>query len=910
MTNESNSRKNWALLVGINAYNSSPLNFCVNDMEAIENRLLQIGFSREKVLRLTWTGNEEIPPTRNTIQNAIRHVCKHAQHGDFISIFLSGHGCQFGDTPYYCALDVTLEIDWIYKQLRESKAQFKLIVVDACRNINHILPSHIEAITANQMRSHGTRSAALAADLVQLREPPPGVALLSSCADGEVSLEVGKLQHGVFTHFFLEGLTGKADADKDGVISFLELCSYVINKTRDFTENEPGISKIQTPYIKGDFTDFPFARVVASPSKVRATEVANPSGTNTRNISTPNPLNQMTNPWELSESEFAKRLGPDATSQPTFTIPQGTRVLMSENGIYLGEASIGTFTPQTFWEKLKGLFKSEQQKKQISVVLVRQEDVPLELNLPHLLTADDRCVDVAVSFVVQINDIASFVKNLFGSRRLLSSSDMEKTVGVIISQGLRETVKRLSSETLDSPETRDCLITGIKEAVNNSLLGRYGIDLADIHLVEIYNKEKESLRGIQRDERENDLAVLAAHVKLDRKEADIALDLRRNQLRKDIRKVTQSDQFDDIKSKEDFEAFLLQIDKQKLLRDDEKHELTTLFESKKHDREAARDFIARKLELDRTAELDRLQAELEHAQKAKTIQYEMELARLTDDESSRLWIQTLENEAKRMELAHQEAVKNRQRTWELNVKNMPYMRAEEWDELLHKQKIARQESEFKEEDAARKVRIARIEDEYAIEQKRREHGLGKEIAEDQYAMNKRVQDDQMSALERMQEMNRKRDEAEAELRLKTEAQRHQQKTEELKVRATMSTEALIATADKDNAAALANVEMSKHESQAQSKMREGAAQRERELQEKRLQDAQASNAATLAAIQNITGQAFGAMGQVAGRPVQAQDSANSVPVQNVQNAVRVCTHCRAENKDSSAKFCANCGKEL
>ena len=922
MPNESNSqRKNWAVLVGVDDYKQAPLPGSVNNMMAIEASLLEIGFSKENIFSLVSGVNENRLPTYDNILRDIRRVCQSADTGDFISVFLSGHGCQIAETSFFQPTDVgnanqqLLRIDRIYKELGASKAQFKLLVIEACRSSP--FGEHVSM----------SRSCALVADLGHLPTPPPGIAVLSSCAAGEVSWQMGDPINGIFFRFFLEGLTGKADANKDRVITFLELCTYVINKTKTFTkrvaEHRPSLKlSVQTPYIKGDFTDFVFTRKY---SKRRSWKEFWSSlnlqfiTMNPHNLSTLNSNNEtMTDKWNLSENEFAKRLGPEDVTDNTFSVPLGTRALVMADGNYLGEVPAGKYTPQTppapsqneglsLIRKVWGFFFGQQSKaeKEIEVhaVLVRQEDVPMERNIPNLLTADDRLVEIAVRVVVQIKDIASFAKNLFGSRRLYSIGEIEKTCLLIISQGLRETIKHLNSESLESPDARDILITGIKEAIHNSLLGRYGIDLADIHVAEIYNKEKESLRGIQRDERENDLAVLAAHVELDREEADIALTLRRCQLRKDMEKVTQSDDFDKIKSSEDFETFIWQIDKQNLLREDEKHELKTLFDSKKHDREAARDFIARKLELDRNTELDRLQAEIEHAQKAKTIQYEMELARLTDDESSRLWIQTLENEAKRMELAYRNQSQKMQKEHELNAKNMTFIRSEEWENLLQRQKTTRLQGEIDEETAARKIRLQRIEAEYAEEaaarevrtkritdtyddeQKRREHALDKEVKIDEYDLEKKKKDDEDA---RQRETMR---EQSAQLR-EMRKQRYEHDESKMKHRL-----------DVLNVEAQRDIELSKNESQAQIALREEAAQRERELQKQLLENAQAANTATLETIKEITGQAFGAMGQGTGRPGLTQGNAPATV------RVIICNSCRTENQHT-AKFCAGCGKEL
>ena len=942
MTKESNSRKNWAVLVGVNDYGhpDSNLRCCVNDMKVVENYLLQTGFSQDNVRRLTCDAeNDRNLPTYSNIEREILAVCEAAGSDDFIAVFLSGHGCQHGDAPQFeLPGRESISIDKIFRALGACRAKFKLLVVDACRSIRHLQL----AVPGQSFRS---RSSVLATDLGQLRDPPPGIVLISSCADGEVSWESGG--HGVFTRCFLEGLTGKADLDKDGIISFMELCKYTVNETTSRAkivyeawakENPEGAihlkKKTQTPYIKGEYTDFPFARSFARPP-----EASSSPGTHSRSISTPNPINnQMTDKWNLFDGEFAKRLGPDDVSNNTFSIPLGTRALVIENGIYLGEVPMGKYTPASPPSSNGGIlgwfskFFGKEKKAEVHAVLVRQEDVPFELTLPRLLTTDDRSVDVTVRFVVQIKNITSFVQNLFGSRQLLSIREIEKTTSLIIAQGLRETIKRLSSESLDSPNVRDTLITGIQEAVHNSLLGRYGIDCADIHVAEIENEEKKELRKIQRDERENDLAVLAAHVELERSEADIALELRRNQVRKETRDVVMSDKFDEIKTAEEFKAFRLEIDKQNLLREDEWHELTTLFEAKKSDRKAARDLIARKLELDRNAELDQLKASIEHAQKVKTIQFEIELA----GAEAGKWRETLKSEIAKLEHDFQKRMTQADQDREFAVKQLKYLHSEEWDKLLQQQKTKRLEEEIAEQSATAKVRRERITDEYELEKKRREDLYTDEQKRRERAFDKEVMDEERVERRTDEDREEAKDKRKADAvleaykikhqqELEAQAQKNRQELDLINAKATLNTDALIATSSNPEIArALADVEKSKNESQVQSATREEmerreqeSAQRERELQDQRVRDAQAANT-TLSdqfsqfsdKFTQLTGQAFGAIGQFSGQPATpTQPTPGNAGTANppVQRVI-VCVQCRAENQPGT-RFCPNCGKE-
>jgi uncharacterized caspase-like protein len=54
-----------------------------------------------------------------------------------------------------------------------------------------------------------------------------GRVILTASGANEVSAEKPEIQHGVFTYHLLEGLKGKTDTDKDGVITVDEAYAYV-----------------------------------------------------------------------------------------------------------------------------------------------------------------------------------------------------------------------------------------------------------------------------------------------------------------------------------------------------------------------------------------------------------------------------------------------------------------------------------------------------------------------------------------------------------------------------------------------------------------------------------------------------------------------------------------------------------
>ncbi|MCP4298746.1 MAG: hypothetical protein GY786_24450, partial [Proteobacteria bacterium] len=54
-----------------------------------------------------------------------------------------------------------------------------------------------------------------------------GTVIITASGANEVSMESDEFEHGIFTYFLLEGLKGKADIDRDGLITVDELYRFV-----------------------------------------------------------------------------------------------------------------------------------------------------------------------------------------------------------------------------------------------------------------------------------------------------------------------------------------------------------------------------------------------------------------------------------------------------------------------------------------------------------------------------------------------------------------------------------------------------------------------------------------------------------------------------------------------------------
>ena len=243
----------FAFLVAVNDYAEVPNLHCtVNDAKALQKQLLKMEFSNENIRMLTSEESQlRNRPNKRNIERQFNELLKKVKTGDWVFVFLSGHGTQIPDTPgsYFCPEDVnlkdlentTVSIDKMMNQLSESPASFRWMIVDACRDEN------------SSKSIFGQKS------LQAVSNPPANVSLIQSCQPGEFSYEGGNgaardIENGFFTKSLLEAFTLKSDADEDGNITFSEMFQYITKRTDELARKY--CKQPQVPMFTGQTMDF------------------------------------------------------------------------------------------------------------------------------------------------------------------------------------------------------------------------------------------------------------------------------------------------------------------------------------------------------------------------------------------------------------------------------------------------------------------------------------------------------------------------------------------------------------------------------------------------------------------------------------------------------------------------------
>ncbi len=173
--------------------------------------------------------------TASNIGKSIDEIVARADPNDAIIMYFAGHGLGGFFIPYDCNGYVQkLMYETIKQKLNRSRAKHKLCIVDACYS-GSLLANKAPMMESLNLFYH------------QLSDTQGGTAFLMSSSEEEVSLESGGLRQGIFSHYLIEGLKGRADLNHNKIITIGELHDFVQEGVRDYTK------EAQNPVLAGRF---------------------------------------------------------------------------------------------------------------------------------------------------------------------------------------------------------------------------------------------------------------------------------------------------------------------------------------------------------------------------------------------------------------------------------------------------------------------------------------------------------------------------------------------------------------------------------------------------------------------------------------------------------------------------------
>jgi len=243
-------RNVWAVIIGINDYpNVRKLKFAVNDAKAFYDHLVSHNYIPAENVTLLLDWEATLTKLRSTLGT---HLKRKARKDDMVIIYFAGHGSTEKDVmspdgdglekyllPYdadpkdlYASALPMREISHIFNRVQSERLVF---LADSC---------YSGASGGRTIGIAGTRSN-ISENFLDRVASGKGRVIITASGSNEVSAENEDLQHGVFTYYLIEGLQGKADMDKDGLITVDEVYRYVSEQVPRATGQE------QHPVKKG-----------------------------------------------------------------------------------------------------------------------------------------------------------------------------------------------------------------------------------------------------------------------------------------------------------------------------------------------------------------------------------------------------------------------------------------------------------------------------------------------------------------------------------------------------------------------------------------------------------------------------------------------------------------------------------
>ena len=241
------ARKNaYALVIGIEQYQQGlpKADFAARDAQVTKDYLIKVmGYQEENVVLLI---NERA--TKTGVEKYAEHwLPNHVEKDTSVFVYFSGHGSanpKTGDAylvPYDgdpAFVDATgYSLKRLYEQLGKLPAREIVVLLDSC----------FSGAGGRSVIAEGMRPMGLSIENPVLAGNKTVV--LAASSGTQVSSTFKAQGHGLLTYYFLKGLRGEADVNKDGSVDLSEVFAYVkpqVERTarRDFN-NE------QTPQLLG-----------------------------------------------------------------------------------------------------------------------------------------------------------------------------------------------------------------------------------------------------------------------------------------------------------------------------------------------------------------------------------------------------------------------------------------------------------------------------------------------------------------------------------------------------------------------------------------------------------------------------------------------------------------------------------
>jgi Caspase domain len=201
----------YAVIVGndAGAAGEVTLSYAETDARKVYDVLSALGgFKPENMVLLQGRGGAELQRVLISMNARIRAESSGGRDS-ILFVYYSGHA----DAEAIHPGNEALELGLLQRLVQGSSADFRVLVLDACRS-------------GSLTRVKGAERTAPFPVVLDAELSGEGLALLTSSASDEDAQESDALRGSFFTHYFVSGLRGAADRNRDGSVSVEEAYGY------------------------------------------------------------------------------------------------------------------------------------------------------------------------------------------------------------------------------------------------------------------------------------------------------------------------------------------------------------------------------------------------------------------------------------------------------------------------------------------------------------------------------------------------------------------------------------------------------------------------------------------------------------------------------------------------------------
>jgi len=311
------------------------------------------------------------------------------------------------------------------------------------------------------------------------------------------------------------------------------------------------------------------------------------------------------NRWARKEGDFATRI--EVTDlqgllRKPLIVEAGLKALFFSGGRLAQELGPGTYDTGGLLQKIGSLGLAPP----VTVVLVDAADTVLNFWVEGLQTSDPLRVDVNCHVVVQVAQPALFFRNMMKGAQQYSVAELESALQGEIRNALQEYMLMHSFEELTASLDMKMELQGRAERHLRTTFERNGLDFVQVRVFQFRHEGVDKIV----EEQEN-----------------LTVYQRRAQTWEAMWQAVASADMSRIRTEEEMRDFLAEVDKAKLIREDEIAGVARMVAERLEDHQLAREHLLKRLGLERDLERQRILLLGRQDLEASQVEHQIEVTR-------------------------------------------------------------------------------------------------------------------------------------------------------------------------------------------------------------------------------------------------------------------------------------------